>query len=233
MVLPRYVKPPVLWVITREPDTVLFSNETPPVLFVILTLPLKVSPEQPEAPITTGPLEPVTETDPLTFVAHRVIPVAPAELSDPLIVPPLTHRAPPVIVMDPVTIPPDPMQVACPCVTLSDPFRVVVRQGVENPMEIVTVAKAEVESGGGNIEVVHSVGPLQIRSNGGNITLGGGANPLTTAATGAGAVLARLLEEFTHGGPTVQPDQATIDEFDREKQAGKLAHLLAQATAKG
>jgi glycosyltransferase involved in cell wall biosynthesis len=48
-----------------------------------------------------------------------------------------------------------------------------------------------------------------------------------------GAMLARLVEEFTHGGPTVQADQATIDEFDREKQAGKLAHLLAQATAKG
>lgn len=47
------------------------------------------------------------------------------------------------------------------------------------------------------------------------------------------AVLAQLVNEFRDGRLVVHPDEATIDEFDREKQAVKLARLLAQATAEG
>jgi len=46
------------------------------------------------------------------------------------------------------------------------------------------------------------------------------------------AALAQLVDEFRDGRLVVHPDQATIDEFDREKQAVKLARLLAEATAK-
>jgi glycosyltransferase involved in cell wall biosynthesis len=47
------------------------------------------------------------------------------------------------------------------------------------------------------------------------------------------AAFARLVDEFRDGRLVVHPDEATIDEFDREKQAAKLARLLAQATAGG
>lgn len=45
--------------------------------------------------------------------------------------------------------------------------------------------------------------------------------------------LAELLAEFCAGHLEVHPDEATIDEFDREKQAVKLARLLAAATEQG
>jgi glycosyltransferase involved in cell wall biosynthesis len=43
--------------------------------------------------------------------------------------------------------------------------------------------------------------------------------------------LAGLVDEFQAGRLVVQPDEAIIDEFDREKQSAKLARLLAEATA--
>jgi glycosyltransferase involved in cell wall biosynthesis len=43
--------------------------------------------------------------------------------------------------------------------------------------------------------------------------------------------LAGLVDEFQAGRLTVQPDEAIIDEFDRQKQSAKLARLLAEATA--
>ena len=42
--------------------------------------------------------------------------------------------------------------------------------------------------------------------------------------------LEALVDDFRAGRLVVQPDEATIDEFDREKQSEKLARLLAQAT---
>lgn len=45
--------------------------------------------------------------------------------------------------------------------------------------------------------------------------------------------LADLLAEFCAGRLEVHPDEPTIDEFDREKQAEKLARLLAAATGRG
>lgn len=39
-----------------------------------------------------------------------------------------------------------------------------------------------------------------------------------------------LVDDFRAGRLVVQPDEATIDEFDRAKQSEKLARLLAQAT---
>lgn len=45
--------------------------------------------------------------------------------------------------------------------------------------------------------------------------------------------LAELLAEFCAGHLEVHPDEATIDQFDREKQAMKLARLLAAATEQG
>jgi glycosyltransferase involved in cell wall biosynthesis len=44
-------------------------------------------------------------------------------------------------------------------------------------------------------------------------------------------VLERLLAEFEGGGLIVRPDAATIDEFDRAKQAEKLDRLLTEAVA--
>jgi len=43
--------------------------------------------------------------------------------------------------------------------------------------------------------------------------------------------LEQLVDEFRGGRLVVHPDEATIAAFDREKQAVKLAHLLAAATA--
>ena len=40
-----------------------------------------------------------------------------------------------------------------------------------------------------------------------------------------------LVDDFRAGRLVVHPDEATIDEFDREKQSEKLARLLAQAIA--
>jgi glycosyltransferase involved in cell wall biosynthesis len=45
--------------------------------------------------------------------------------------------------------------------------------------------------------------------------------------------LADLLAEFCAGRLEVHPDETTIDGFDREKQAVKLARLLAAATERG
>ncbi|MFN8601024.1 MAG: glycosyltransferase [Candidatus Binatia bacterium] len=42
--------------------------------------------------------------------------------------------------------------------------------------------------------------------------------------------LEALVDDFRAGRLVVQPDEATIDEFDRAKQSEKLARLLAQAT---
>lgn len=42
--------------------------------------------------------------------------------------------------------------------------------------------------------------------------------------------LETLVDDFRAGRLVVRPDEATIDEFDREKQSEKLARLLAQAT---
>ena len=44
--------------------------------------------------------------------------------------------------------------------------------------------------------------------------------------------LTQIVDDFRGGRLAVQPDEATIDQFDREKQAAKLAALLAQATAR-
>lgn len=49
-------------------------------------------------------------------------------------------------------------------------------------------------------------------------------------ADGIRQTLAGIVDDFRAGRLVVQPDEATIDEFDREKQSGKLARLLAEAT---
>jgi len=128
-VLPVIATPPELLEMLSEPVRWLLSKDTPPVLLVNVTLPVSVSPVQDVPPIRTGPLEPVTETDPVMLAPQSVIPTAPVELSDPVIVPPLTQRPPPAAtVMDPVIFPPDAIQITCPFATVSGPLTVVVVQ---------------------------------------------------------------------------------------------------------
>jgi hypothetical protein len=137
-VLLEIVVPPALLETLTEPFMALLESTTPSRLPVRLALPPRVSLAQPEPPMTTGPLVPVTETDPVTVVPHSVIPSALVELSDPPIDPPLTQRAPPApTVTDPVTFPPEPMQMTCPFATLSDPLSVEVMQAWVNPTVIV------------------------------------------------------------------------------------------------
>ena len=58
--------------------------------------------------------------------------------------------------------------------------------------------------------------------------LGRVVDPRDTAAIRR--TLEALVDDFQAGRLEVHPDEATIDEFDREKQSEKLARLLAQAT---
>lgn len=88
-----------------------------------------------------GTLVVATETGPVTVVPQSVIARAPDEYSDPLTVPPLIKRAPPLAMeMSPLILAPFPTQTACPFATTRGPLCTLATQLPVKPTEIVAVA---------------------------------------------------------------------------------------------
>jgi hypothetical protein len=93
--------------------------------------------------MVTGPAEDDTDSEPVTGVDNSASAVAPLELTEPPTEAPLAHRAPPEILIEPVTLA-FSMQTDWPLDMVSDPLTVVVIQASLKPTLIVRVAVAEV-----------------------------------------------------------------------------------------
>jgi len=141
MTFPVMTTPPVLPDTETDPPISLFCSETAPLLLVTDTLPSIVLPAQPDAPMVTGPFVFDTDNGPLTVAPQKVMARAPAELTDPLMLPALTYRAPPLAtVTDPFTLPPFPIHTIWPFATVSELLYEVVIHGCVNPTEILVLA---------------------------------------------------------------------------------------------
>ncbi len=90
MVFPVTVTPPVFFDTATELVMWLFSRATAPLLLLTDTLPPIVLPPHPEPPMVTGPLVLDNDTEPPRVAAQKVTARAPLELTDPVMLPPLT-----------------------------------------------------------------------------------------------------------------------------------------------